>query len=161
MPVQAAVIASGPAVTVPVHRRRLEADSVRRRGGGRDGSRWAITETSMPLACASSSPTVERRNSAPQATPLRLAHHDPRDVARARVLQQRRGGSRAVQRHGLRTERLGEPQHLDAPVPLGLSEPQQRRGLDGDDDPLGVERVGKALAEPHQLLAPGRPGRRR
>ena len=84
--------------------------------------------------------------------PLGLADHDTRHVAQPRVLDQCRGRGWPVERHRFGTERLGEPQHLDAPVALRLAESQQRRRLDRNHDPLRVEPVGEALAEAHQLL---------
>ena len=107
----------------------------------------------MPFTCLSSPCTVDCRQSA-RTPPLRLAHDDPGHVASARVLEQRRECGRTVERHGLRAERLGE-QHRDASVPLGFPETQQRRSLDGDHDPLGIERIRKALAEPDEFLALG------
>ena len=109
----------------------------------------------MPFTCLEQS--VHRRlpPERAHAAPLRLAHDDPGHVASARVLEQRRECGRTVERHGLRAERLGEPQHRDASVPLGFPEAQQRRSLDGDHDPLGIERIGKALAEPDEFLALG------
>ena len=64
----------------------------------------------------------------------------------------RRAGGRAVERHGLGAERLGEPQQVDPPVALLLRQPLQPRRLDVDDGPIGGERVGHALARAHELL---------
>ncbi len=86
------------------------------------------------------------------AAPLGRADDHPRGVARLRVFEQRFGGRRTVERHRLGTERLGEAQHLDAAVALALREPQQRRRLDVDHGPFGIERVRDALAGAHQLL---------
>jgi hypothetical protein len=72
-------------------------------------------------------------------------------MAYVRIAGDRRRGRRPVERHGLATERLGETQHIDAPVARRLRQPEQRRGLHVHHRPLGIERVRHALSGPHQL----------
>ena len=95
---------------------------------------------------------VERLSHARQ--PVRFASpiDDAGDVAQARVLEQRVGGRRAVERHRFGAERFGEAQDIDAPVALAFRQLEQLRRLDRHHEPLGVERIGKALADAHQLF---------
>ena len=83
---------------------------------------------------------------------LRLAGHDAGDVAQPGVLEERIGGGGAVDGDGFGAQRFRQLQHVDAAIALDFGQLQKLRRLDRHDDPLGIERVGEALADAHQLL---------
>ncbi len=95
-----------------------------------------------------------RRGTQPRtpAAALGRTHDDARGAARLRVLEQRRGSRRSIERHRLRAQRLRQPQDGDAAVAVGLGEAQKPQRLDVDDGPLGIERIRHPLARAHELL---------
>ncbi len=88
---------------------------------------------------------------APPATLWRPYDH-ARRVSRVRVLDECCGWGGPIQCHGLCTEGVGKPEHVDPTVSIGFRQPHQPRRLDIHNRPLGIERVSHSLAHAHQLF---------
>ena len=108
-----------PPEAIPVHGRRVEPVGAAR--GRRSSSLPLGDHRYVDAGCV---PEELRRGRRPKesanAAPGRCPDHDAGDIARARVLQERRCGGRPVERDGLRAERFREPEHRHSLVPRSV-----------------------------------------
>ena len=88
----------------------------------------------------------------PPSGPLWAADHDAGDIAQSGIFAQRGGGGGAVERDRLGTQRLRQPQDIDAAVARPLSELEHGRRFHRNDHPFGVHRIRESFTEPHQLV---------
>ena len=91
----------------------------------------------------------------PGAAPVRPADQHARDIAGARIVQDRLRGGDAVQRERFGPQRFGQAQQFDAPVARLLGQAQQLRGFDIYHQPLRMQGLGHALAGAHQAFGLG------
>jgi hypothetical protein len=139
-------------IALPPDRGRGAAGPGTSRAGGVWVSRCAMTEMSKPRPRRTSSVVVEWRNHARQRLALRFADHDSESRcagAHIRAASRRPTRRRASRFRHPAIRRAAGYRCADCARFRTISE---LRCLDGDHEPLGVERVGKALADAHQLL---------